>query len=70
MRLSPSPFSRNINKARFFFGVLSVMWGLAFLRYIGSWVFFPWFPNVLDVIGMVAVGGFIFFELITDVKKG
>ena len=47
----------------FFAGVCVAAWGLGFMRYLGvGYVYFPDFPNLLDVIGLVSVGAFLVWK--------
>jgi hypothetical protein len=46
----------------FFLGACVAAWGIGFLRYLGYWVLFPWFPNVLDAAGLVLVGGYLLWR--------
>ena len=41
---------------RFFLGSMAVALAFGFPRYFGHWVFFPWFPNILDSAMMALVG--------------
>jgi hypothetical protein len=47
------------NNWDFFFGAATIAWGIGFLRYLGYWVYFPIFPNILDVWGLVLVGSYL-----------
>jgi hypothetical protein len=42
-------------------GIWIIAWGFGFLRYLGdSSVEFPIWPNLLDVIGLILVGSYLF----------
>jgi len=44
-------------------GVMVIAWGVAFLRYLGAtYVEFPLWPNILDVIGLMAVGSYLIWR--------
>lgn len=44
-------------------GVLIIAWGVGFMRYLGSSaVEFPFWPNILDVVGLIGVGAYFFYR--------
>lgn len=47
------------DKTLFFLGGCTIAWGIGFLRYLERWVFFPAFPNLLDVLGLIFVGSYL-----------
>lgn len=57
-----------LDPLRFFLGVSAFAWAVGFIRYFGAWVYFPWFPNVLDSIGMGLIGAFLFYEALQKRK--
>jgi hypothetical protein len=58
-------FLNGLDPLRFFLGIVAIGLSFAFLRYFDHWVYFPWFPNVLDSATMAAVG----FVLLYDVTR-
>lgn len=55
------------NPYRFFFGSAAVAWGLGFLKELGKPIAqtipFPVWPNVLDVVGLFALGAYLLVEI-------
>ena len=57
------PWLTRIGILRVVFGASSIALALGFARYINAgYVFFPFFPNVLDVLLGVGIGLFLFSE--------
>lgn len=70
---------RGKNPFRFFFGMAAMAWGLGFLKELGRpiaetftgpnymvavrTVPFPVWPNVLDVVGLFALGAYLLVEI-------
>lgn len=50
------------NKIRFALGVWGICWGLSFTRWFDELVYFPFFPNILDAVGMVSIGVYLLWE--------
>lgn len=50
------------NPVKFFLGILAICWALAFVKYLGHWVYFPVFPNILDSVGMALVGVYLLYD--------
>jgi len=55
-----------LNKLKFFFGVSTVMLGFAFIRYFDRWVYFPFFPNILDSVAMWSVAVILLYDVVKD----
>ncbi|MGD0396013.1 MAG: hypothetical protein ABSB26_03780 [Nitrososphaerales archaeon] len=58
-----------LNSIKFFLGFLAIGLAIGFLRYFGRWVYFPWFPNVLDSVAMGAIGAYLLYEVVAEVEK-
>jgi anaerobic C4-dicarboxylate transporter len=50
------------NPLQFFLGASAFAWALSFVRYLGHWVLFPTFPNILDSIGMALIGTYLLYH--------
>jgi len=64
-----SRFLFGIDPIRFFLGSLAVALAFGFPRYFGRWVYFPWFPNVLDSATMATVGAVLLWDVARSVRK-
>ena len=58
-----------IDPIRFFLGSLAVALAFGFPRYFDHWVYFPWFPNVLDSMIMAFIGAVLLWDVIRKVRK-
>jgi hypothetical protein len=54
---------------RFFLGSLAVALALGFPLYFGHWVYFAWFPNILDTVTMASVGVVLLWDVVRKVGK-
>jgi hypothetical protein len=54
---------------KFVLGICSLLWALAFVRYFDHWVYFPAFPNILDSLGMGAIGLYLLYDTLKESKK-
>jgi hypothetical protein len=50
-------------------GIVALGLSLGFLRYFDQWVYFPWFPNILDSATMALVGSVLLYDVIRTVRK-
>jgi len=50
-------------------GGVAVGAGLKLSTFLGSHVFFPVFPNILDCVGLIAAGAFLWFNSFTKFKS-
>jgi hypothetical protein len=62
-------FVYGIDGFRFFLGVLAVCLSIGFLRYFNQWVYFPFFPNVLDSTIMAIVGFVLLYDVVNKVRR-
>jgi hypothetical protein len=62
-------FAFGIDPLRFFLGFLAVGLSIAFLRYFDQWVYFPWFPNVLDSATMAIIGFVLLYDVVKKVQR-
>ena len=51
-------------------GTFTFAWAVGFARYLDAVVYFPAFPNILDVLGLMVVGGFLLFDSAKDRLAG
>jgi hypothetical protein len=58
-----------IDGFRFFLGVLAVCLSLGFIRYFDQWVYFPFFPNILDSTIMALVGFVLLYDVVKKVQR-
>ena len=50
------------NPVAFFLSGITFAWAVGFARYFDRWVFFPAFPNILDSLGLLAVGAYLLYK--------
>jgi hypothetical protein len=62
-------FLFGIDPVRFFLGALAIGLAFGFPRYFDRWVFFPWFPNILDSATMAAIGAFLLWDVARRIKR-
>jgi hypothetical protein len=58
-----------IDPLRFLLGGLAIGLSLAFFRYFDQWVYFPWFPNILDSATMAIVGLVLLYDVVKKVQR-
>jgi hypothetical protein len=63
-------FLFGIDPIRFFLGGLAIGLAFGFPRYFGHWVYFPYFPNVLDSATMAIIGAFLLYDVLRKVREG
>lgn len=80
MKVSDAWLQLRKSPVKFFFGFAAISWGLAFLKYIDqpyvitgscasacNWqahFVFPFFPNILDVLGLILLGAYLLYEVV------
>jgi len=42
---------------------------VAFLRYFNQWVYFPWFPNIIDSATMASIGFVLCYDVVRQVRE-
>ena len=48
--------------ASVFLGVCIIAEGLGFMKFFNHWVYFPFFPNVLDSLVLIGAGAFFMIQ--------
>ena len=54
--LKPAKMLWGVNPFQFIVALASISWGMGIARYLGTSVMFPFFPNILDALGIMTVG--------------
>jgi len=62
-------FLFNLDPVRFFLGSLAIGLAFGFPRYFGHWVYFPWFPNIIDSATMALLGLVLLWDVARSMRR-
>ena len=67
--LKPAKMLWGINPFQFVVALASISWGMGLARYLGTTTMFPFFPNILDAVGIMALGYIVTIKAVFQISS-